>query len=211
MSEREQTIGEEIANSVTHGAGLVAAIAGLLALIVVSVERGNPWAIWASVVYGISLVLLYLASTLYHALAKTRARGVMRRIDHSAIYLLIAGTYTPFALVSLRGKWGWWLFGLVWGLAVFGTTIKAVRGPRWPVLSTTVYLLMGWLVLPAIGPLMRHLSSGGVAWLFAGGLFSTGGVVFFAMERLRFSHAVWHLFVLGGSVCHYVAVMGYVV
>ncbi|MDO8835230.1 MAG: hemolysin III family protein [Vicinamibacterales bacterium] len=208
---RCQTVGEEIANSVTHGAGLVAAIVGFVAMVVAALTRGDIWVTIACVVYGTTLVLLYLSSTLYHALARTRAREVLRRIDHSAIYLLIAGTYTPFVLVSLRGPWGWSLFGVSWGLAVIGIVVKAVLGQRWPAISTTVYILMGWLVIVAVGPLFRHVPGGAIAWLFAGGLAYTGGVVFFAWERLRYSHAIWHLFVLTGSVCHYVAVMGYIV
>jgi hemolysin III len=211
MSERQQTIGEEIANSVTHGAGLLAAVVGMTLLVVAAAQRGDPWVMIASVVYGFTLVFLYLASTLYHGLARTRAREVMRRLDHSAIYLLIAGTYTPIVLVSLRGPWGWSLFGVVWGLAVFGTVFKAVHGPRWPVVSTALYILMGWVVIVAFGPLRQALPAPGIAWTIAGGVFYTGGVVFFVWERLRFSHAIWHLFVLAGSLCHYVAIMGYVV
>jgi hemolysin III len=210
-SSREQTLGEEVANSVTHGAGLLASIVGLVVMIVAAVTRGDIWLITACAVYGVTLVLLYLTSTLYHALAMTRARAVMRRLDHSAIYLLIAGTYTPFVLITLRGMWGWTLFAVTWGLAVFGITVKAVCGPRWPIISTTLYILMGWVVVVAIGPLMKNLPGGGVGWLFAGGACYTLGVVFFAWERLRYSHAIWHLFVLGGSVCHYVAVLGYIV
>jgi len=180
-------------------------------MLVAAVTGGDPWVIVSCAVYGTTLVTLYLASTLYHALARTRARGVMRRLDHSAIYLLIAGTYTPFVLVSLRGPWGWSLFGITWALAVTGITAKSVLGPRWPIVSTAVYILMGWLVVVAVGPLVRGVPAGAIAWLVAGGLSYTGGVVFFSWERLRFSHAIWHLFVLAGSVCHYVAVLAYVV
>jgi hemolysin III len=212
MGSRVQTVGEEVANSLTHGIGLVASIAGLIAMLVAAVSRGDPWVIVACAVYGATLVLLYLTSTLYHALARTRARGVFRRLDHAAIYLLIAGTYTPFTLVFLRGPWGWTLFGVSWGLAVLGITLKAVFGPRWPILSTLVYVLMGWLVLAAVGPVLRHVPGGAIVWLAAGGLCYTAGVVCFALDRrVRYAHAIWHLFVLGGSVCHYVAVMGYVV
>jgi hemolysin III len=212
MGSRVQTIGEEVANSLTHGIGLVASIAGLVAMLLAAATRGDPWVIVACAVYGATLVLLYLTSTLYHALARTRARGVFRRLDHAAIYLLIAGTYTPFTLVFLRGPWGWTLFGVSWGLAVLGVTLKAVFGPRWPILSTLVYVLMGWLVLAAVGPVLRHVPGGAIAWLAAGGLCYTAGVVFFALDRrVRYAHAIWHLFVLGGSICHYVAVMGYVV
>lgn len=208
---RPQTVGEEIANSLTHGAGLALSIAGLVVMLVAAATRGDAWVIVACAIYGTTLVLLYLASTLYHALARTRARGVLRRLDHAAIYLLIAGTYTPFVLVSLRGPWGWTLFGISWGLALFGIVIKAVFGPRWPIVSTLVYLLMGWLVVVAAGPVVTHVPGGAIGWLVAGGLLYSVGVIFFASDRLRYAHAVWHLFVLGGSVCHYVAVLGYVV
>ena len=208
--DRPQTLGEEIANSLTHGVGLALSIAGLVLLVVRAVALGDTWVIVACAVYGTTLVLLYLASTLYHSFARTRAGDVFRRIDHAAIYLLIAGTYTPFVLVSLRGPWGWSLFGVSWTLAVLGVTLKAALGPRWPVLSTVVYILMGWLVLVAIGPLVRHVPGAAIAWLIAGGLLYTGGVAFYAWERLRYAHAVWHLFVLGGSVCHYCAVLFYV-
>jgi len=208
---RHQTLGEEIANSLTHGVGLVLAIIGLVVMLVAATARGDRWVIVACAIYGATLVLLYLASMLYHALALTRAHHVFRRLDHAAIYLLIAGTYTPFALVSLRGPWGWSLFGTTWGLAVLGITAKAVLGPRWPIVSTAVYILMGWLAVVAVGPMFRHVPGGGIAWLVAGGLLYTGGVVFYAWDRLRYAHAVWHVFVLGGSVCHYIAVMGYVV
>lgn len=211
-SARRQTIGEEIANSLTHGAGLALSIAGLVVMLVAAATRGDAWVIVSCAVYGSTLVLLYLSSTLYHALARTRARNVLRRLDHAAIYLLIAGTYTPFVLVSLRGPWGWTLFGISWGLALLGIVTKAVLGPRWPIVSTTVYLLMGWLVLVAVGPLITHVPGGAIRWLVAGGLAYSFGVIFFASDhRVRYAHAVWHLFVLAGSVCHYVAVFGYVV
>lgn len=185
-------------------------IAGLVVLLVAAVTGGDPWIVVSCAVYGSTLVALYLASTLYHALARTRAVTVLRRLDHAAIYLLIAGTYTPFVLVSLRGPWGWSLFGVTWGLAIVGITAKAVLGPRWPIVSTTIYILMGWLVLVAVGPLVRDVPAGAIRWLVAGGLAYTAGVIFFSWERLRFSHAIWHLFVLAGSVCHYIAVLGYV-
>ena len=208
---RRQTAGEEFVNSLTHGVGFVLTIVGVVAMLVAAVTRGEARVIVACAIYGTTLVLLYLASTLYHAFASTRARNVLRRIDHAAIYLLIAGTYTPFALVLLRGRWGWSLFGISWGLAVLGVTAKAVLGPRWPIASTAVYLLMGWLAVVAVSPMVRQVPWGGIAWLVAGGLLYTGGVVFYARERPHYTHAVWHLFVLGGSVCHYVAVMAYVV
>lgn len=210
-TDREWSFGEELAHSLTHGAGLVLGIAGLVFLVFLAARTGDPWRIVACAVYATTLVLLYLASTLYHALSFTRARRVLQVLDHSAIFLLIAGSYTPFALVSLRGPWGWTLLAIVWGLAVAGITAKVVFGPRWPVISTVLYLAMGWTVLIAVKPLVEHVAPGGIAWLVAGGLAYTGGVVFYAWERLRYSHAIWHVFVLAGSACHYVAVARYVV
>jgi hemolysin III len=208
---RAWTLGEEVAHSVTHGIGLLAAIAGLVVLTVLAAATRDPWRITACAIYSSTLVLLYGTSTLYHALSGTRARSVFRVLDHSAIYLLIAGTYTPFALVSLRGPWGWALLGIVWSLAVIGVTAKAVFGTRWPIVSTALYIAMGWTVLIAVKPLVAHVPPGGIAWLVAGGLAYTGGVAFFAWTKLRYSHAIWHVFVLAGSACHYMAVVLYVV
>ena len=205
------TIGEEVAHSVTHGIGLLAAIAGVVVLVLQAAATRDPWRITACAVYATTLVLLYGTSTLYHALSATRARRVFRVLDHSAIFLLIAGTYTPFALISLRGPWGWTLLGIVWGLAVLGITAKAVFGTRWPILSTAIYVGMGWVVLVAVKPLVAHVPAGAIAWLLAGGVAYTAGIVFYAWTRLRYSHAIWHLFVLTGSACHYVAVARYVV
>jgi hemolysin III len=212
MSEsRAWTLGEEVAHSVTHGVGLLAAVTGLVVLVILAAATRDPWRITSCSIYATTLVLLYAASTLYHALSSTRARRVFRVLDHSAIFLLIAGTYTPFALVSLRGPWGWTLLGIVWGLAVVGVAVKAVYGTRWPILSTALYIGMGWTVVIALKPLVEHVPPGGLAWLVAGGLAYTGGVVFYAWTRLRYSHAIWHVFVLAGSVCHYIAVVLYVV
>ena len=200
-----------MAHSVTHGIGLLAAIAGLVVLIALAAATRDPWRITACAIYSSTLVVLYGTSTLYHALSATRARRVFRVLDHSAIFLLIAGTYTPFALVSLRGPWGWTLLAIVWGMALAGVTMKAAFGARWPIASTALYLCMGWVVLIAVKPLVEHVPPGGIAWLAAGGLTYTGGVVFYAWTKLRYSHAIWHLFVLAGSVCHYIAVVLYVV
>jgi hemolysin III len=208
---RVWTVGEEVAHSVTHGIGLLAAVAGFVLLLVLAAATRDPWRITACAIYSSTLVLLYGASTLYHALSATRARRVLRVLDHSAIFLLIAGTYTPFALVLLRGPWGWTLLTIVWGLALAGVTMKAVFGARWPVVSTALYIAMGWTVLIAVKPVVQHVPPGGIAWLAAGGLAYTGGVVFFAWTKLRYSHAIWHVFVLAGSVCHYIAVVLYVV
>ena len=210
-TSRPWTVGEEVAHSVTHGIGLLGAVAGLVLLLVLAAATRDPWRITASAIYASTLVLLYGTSTLYHALSATRARDVFRVLDHSAIYLLIAGTYTPFALVSLRGPWGWTLLAIVWSLALAGVTMKAVFGARWPIISTALYIAMGWVVIIAVKPLVAHVPPAGIAWLVAGGLAYTGGVVFYAWTKLRYSHAIWHLFVLAGSVCHYIAVVLYVV
>ena len=207
-AERPQSRGEEIANSVTHGVGALASLAALPFLVLAAAPRGAA-TVTGNVVFGSSLFLLYLSSTIYHSLARNRAKRVFRILDHSGIYLLIAGTYTPFTLGVLRGAWGWTLFALVWGLAVLGVALTASLGVRFPRLSTVVYIGMGWLVVVAIKPLMDHLPTAGLAWLVAGGVAYTGGVVFHGWRRMRYQHAVWHLFVLTGSVCHFVAVLRY--
>lgn len=208
---RSWSAGEEVAHSVTHGVGLLAAVAGLVVLVMMAAATGDAWRITACAIYASTLVLLYASSTLYHALSATRARPVLRVLDHSAIFLLIAGTYTPFALVSLRGPWGWTLLGIVWGLALLGIAAKAAFGARWPIISTALYLGMGWVVLVAAKPLVERVPPGAIALLVAGGLAYTGGVAFYAWTRLRYGHAIWHLFVIAGSVCHYLAVVLYVV
>ncbi len=207
---REQTPGEEIANSISHGAGLVAAFVGIPVLIVHAARHGDAAFIAASSLFSLTIVLMYLASLLYHALPAGKAKRVFKVLDHSSIYLLIAGTYTPFTLGVLRGAWGWTLFGIVWGLAVAGVTLKASGKASNPILSTAVYLLMGWVVVIAVDPLFSRVPTAGLLWLLAGGLCYTGGVVFFATDsQLRYGHAVWHLFVLAGTACHYFAVLWY--
>jgi hemolysin III len=194
---------------VSHGVAVVAALAATPFLVLGAARRGGAFAIVGASVFAGTAVILYVASTLYHALPRNRAKRVFRIIDHSAIFLLIAGTYTPFALGVLRGGWGWTLFGVVWGLAVLGITLKAVAGIRYPRLSTTLYLAMGWLALVAIRPLSVHVPFAGLLWLIAGGLAYTAGVVFYAAERVRYGHFVWHLFVLLGTACHFFAVLWY--
>src|SRR5262245_60825444 len=201
--------GEEIANSVSHVVGFLAALMATPFLVMSAARRGGSVAIVGASVFAATTGVLYLASTLYHALPRNRAKRVFRVIDHSAIFLLIAGTYTPFALGALRGGWGWTLLGVVWGLAAFGITLKSVAGIRYPWLSNALYLAMGWLVLIAIRPLWAHVPVAGWLWLIAGGLAYTGGVAFYAAERVRYGHFVWHLFVLLGTVCHYFAVLWY--
>ncbi len=205
-----QTIGEEIANSVTHGIAAVFSVAALAILVVFAAVRGTAWHIVSCAIFGVTLILLYLASTLYHALPVGRAKEVCRILDHASIYLLIAGTYTPFTLVTLRGPWGWSIFGVVWGLAVAGIVFQSLLIGRLPVLSTSVYVLMGWVVVIALRPLIHALPWGGLLWMLAGGLCYTAGVYFYA-SRSKFAHAVWHLFVIAGSLCHFFAVLLYVI
>ena len=208
MSDRSQTFGEEIANSLTHGAALLASVAAVPLLVLTAMGRRDPWQLVGGTIFGVTLVLLYLASTVYHALPSSRAKRALRVVDHSAIYLLIAGTYTPFMLGALRGPWGWSLLGVVWGLALFGIVAKCTVGFRFPRLSTVFYVAMGWLVVVALPPLVSNVSPAGLGWLVAGGLCYTGGVPFYATDaRLRYGHALWHLFVVAGSVCHFFAVL----
>jgi hemolysin III len=206
----DKTFVEELANSITHGVGLALSVAGFVVLLVLSIMRGSAWHIVGCGIFGITLVLAYLASTLYHSLYRSKLNRVLQILDHSAIYLLIAGTYTPFTLINLRGFWGWTLFGLVWTLSITGIILKFLHGDRFKVLSTVGYVALGWLAVIAIKPLFAAVPLACLAWLLAGGLCYTVGVIFFAWKRLPFSHAVWHLFVMGGSICHYVAVLFYV-
>lgn len=207
--KRPQTLGEEIANSISHGIGLLLALAAVPALILAAVHRGSVLSIVGACVYATTLVLLYSASTIYHALPQNRAKRVFQVCDHAAVFLLIAGTYTPFTLGVLHGAWGWTLLALVWSLALLGVLLKSVGVARYPRLSMCLYLAMGWLVLIAVREVWRHVPVYGLAWLLAGGLAYTFGVVFYAAERVRYSHLVWHLFVLTGSICHLFAVLWY--
>ena len=207
--ERPQLLGEEISNAVSHAVGLIAAIAAAPFLIVSSVRHGNPWTITGAGIFAGTLVLLYLASTLYHALPRGKAKRVFRVMDHGAIFILIAGTYTPFTLGVLRGPWGWTLLALVWGLAIFGVTMKATGSIQRPWLSTGLYLAMGWLILVAVRPLWFRMPLPGILWLLAGGIASTSGVACYAAERMRYGHFVGHLFVIAGATCHFLAVLCY--
>lgn len=207
---RSQSVGEEIANAVSHGVGLLLAVLAALVLVMAAVQRGGVAEIVGASVFGTTMVLAYLTSTLYHALPMNRAKRVFRILDHGAIFLLIAGTYTPFTLGPLRGSWGWTLFGLVWGLAFAGVVFKAVGGVRYPKISTCLYIVMGWLVIVAIEPLRLNVPMAGFFWLLAGGIAYTAGIAFFAPKRLRYSHFVWHLFVIAVTACHFAAVLWYV-
>ena len=202
---------EELANSLTHALGAGLSAAGLAVLVGKAAHHGDAWQIVSTAIFGVSLVLLYSTSTLYHSFRAERLKQVLQKFDHAAIFLLIAGTYTPFVLVTLRGPWGWSLFGVVWGLAVAGVTIKFWLAGRYRLVSTLIYLAMGWLVLVAIKPLVAALPAGGLRLLIAGGLCYTGGAAFYLWKRLPYHHAIWHLFVMGGSACHWSAVYLYVV
>ncbi len=207
--DRSQSLGEEISNAVSHGVGLLATLVAAPFLIVSTIHHGNPLSVIGSGIFSGALVLLYLASTLYHALPKSRAKRVFQVLDHGAIFILIAGTYTPFTLGVLRGPWGWTLLGLVWSFAILGLTMKATGGIRRPWMSTGLYLAMGWLILIAVRPLWSRMPLPGILWLLAGGMAYTGCVAFFAAERMRYSHFVWHLFVMAGTTCHFFAVLWY--
>jgi hemolysin III len=206
-----QTVGEEIANSVTHGVGFGLSVAGFVALVALTATRGTAVHIVSCAVFGAALMAVYLSSALYHGSRTPRARHVLKVVDHCAIYLLIAGTYTPFTLVTMQGGWGWTLFGVVWGLAACGIVFKVFLVHRFKLASTIFYVLMGWLVVIAIEPLAAVVPGGAIAWLLAGGLAYTAGTAFYLWKRLPYGHAVWHLFVLAGSLCHYFAVLFYVV
>jgi hemolysin III len=204
---RVYTRGEEIANWVTHGIGLLASIAGLTLLIVYSSLYGTAWHVVSFTVFGLTLLTLYTTSTIYHAHRGERVKLLFRKLDHSAIFLLIAGTYTPFLLTHLRGPWGWTLFGIVWGLCGAGAVFQLFCGPRYRVASTLAYLFVGWLILVALEPMLARVPHGGLWLLLAGGLCYSVGVVFYLWRQLRYHHAVWHAFVLGGSTCHFLAVL----
>ena len=206
--KREQTLGEEIANSVSHGVGFLGAVAVTPILIIAAQEAGTAAIVGASI-FGATMMVLYLASTLYHAFPQSRTKQVFKILDHGAIFLLIAGTYTPFTLGILKGNWGWLLFGIVWGLAILGVVLKSVGGAGTSKLSTGLYLAMGWLAVLAVRPLWQNMPAWGLFWLLAGGLMYSAGVLFFVAERIRYSHFVWHLFVMAGTACHVVAVLLY--
>jgi len=210
IHEKSYSQGEEIAHAITHGIGLLLTVIGLILLLVRAVRYGDAWCIVASAIYGGSLVLLYTTSTFYHALPRPRAKRVFQLLDHSAIYMLIAGTYTPFTLISLRGGWGWTLFGLAWGLGLLGIGFELIFHNRFQKLSMLLYLALGWLIVIAARPLMNALPPGALVLIAVGGIFYSLGVIFYAWRKIPYHHAIWHLFVLGGSITHYFAVYLYV-
>jgi hemolysin III len=210
MHDRPQSIAEERANSLSHGIGLLLALVAAPVLIVAAARQGNTLNIVGASVFAITMVMLYFSSVLYHALPPGRAKLRCGKIDHGAIYLFIAGSYTPFSLGVLNGAWGWTLFGLIWGLAAVGLVLKAFDKLSHPLLSTGLYLAMGWLVVIAAVPLLERVSTAGVGWLVAGGLAYTVGVFFYLTDaRYKFGHFVWHLFVMAGTTCHFFAVLWY--
>lgn len=211
VPDKLYSIGEEIAHASTHGLGIVLSIVGLTVLVARAALYGDTIHVVAVSVFGATMVLMYTASTLYHSIPLPRAKRVLRVIDHSLIYFLIAGTYTPFTLVTLNGPWGWSLFIFTWSLALAGVGFKIFATGKFEKLSLAIYLGMGWCAIAAIKPLWHNLEAGGIALMVAGGVIYSGGVAFYAWERLRYHHAIWHLFVLGGTVLHFFAVLLYVV
>jgi len=207
--ERTQSRGEEIANSVSHGVGFLAAVAASPVLIFSAVQHDSAAGIIGASVFAFTMVLLYITSALYHTLAGKNAKRVFQILDHGAIFLLIAGTYTPFTLGILRGAMGWTLFGIVWGLAVVGVVLQSIGGAKYQRLSTILYLVMGWLIIIAVKPLWLNMPSRGLLWLLAGGAAYTAGVGFYAAKRIRYAHFIWHLFVIAGTACHFIAVLRY--
>ncbi len=203
--------GEEIANSISHGVGIALSIAGLAIMVAFSALEGSVWRIVACSIFGATLVLTYSASTLYHAVPWGRAKQVLRVLDHSTIFLLIAGTYTPFTLVNLRGPWGWTLFAVIWGLTILGIVLTAAAMSRFRVLSMVLYIAMGWMIAIAVKPMLTRVGAGGLELLLFGGIAYMVGLIFYGWRRLPYHHAVWHLFVLTGSALHFFAVLFYVV
>ena len=210
LQNKTYSTGEEIANSITHGIGTALSIAGLIILVVLAARQGDAWKIVSFSIYGTSLILLYLASTLYHSFSNEKIKRILKMIDHSSIYILIAGTYTPFMLISLRGPWGWSIFGSIWVLALIGIIFKFYFIGKVLKLSLIIYILMGWLCTIALKEMLIKIPAGGLFLLALGGVFYTGGVVFYVWHKLPYNHAVWHLFVLAGSISHYFSILFYI-
>ncbi len=212
MIDRPQTFGEEIANAISHGLGAALAVAALPVLVYFSALKGSAINVVAACLFAATMILLYMVSTLYHALPHGAAKRWLNRLDHAAIYVFIAGSYTPFALGVLRGGWGWTLFGLTWGIAAVGVTAKLFNRLRHPFWSTGLYVAMGWIVLIAVKPLLERMPTPGLLWLAAGGIaYTLGAAVFLLDNRIRYAHAAWHLFVMAGSLCHFFAVLWYAI
>lgn len=204
---KRYTLGEEIFNSVSHGTGGLLAIAGTVVLIVLSAVRADAWAVVSACIYGASLIILYTMSTLYHAITNERAKGFFRIMDHNTIFFLIAGTYTPFTLVTLRGKTGWILFSVVWGAAILGIVLNSIDLEKFKKISLVCYVMMGWVIIFAIKPMINSLSAVSLTFLLLGGIFYTVGIIFYVIKKVRYFHSVWHLFTIAGSVFHYFSVL----
>lgn len=211
LAESAYSIGEEIANTITHGIGAILSIVALVLMVVLAVTQSSVIAVVSASIYGASLVLLFLASTLYHSFQKPGIKSVLKVLDHCAIYLLIAGTYTPFMLISLQGAWGYTMTAIIWSLALFGVFFKLFYRHRFPKLSLFTYIAMGWLIIVASTEMVAKVPTGGLVLLAAGGLVYTLGTIFYVWERIPYNHAIWHMFVLGGAVCHFLAVYLYVI
>ena len=201
---------EERANWITHAVALLLSITALVLMVVYSTHYGDAYHVVSSAIYGTTLILLYSASTFYHLIPVSRAKDVFQKLDHAMIYLLIAGTYTPYTLINLRGPWGWSIFGVVWGVALTGLLLEVIMSKRLGWLSVSLYLCLGWLMVIAVKPLMANLAGGGIVLLVAGGLFYSLGVIFYLWKKLPFQHAIWHLFVIAGSLCHFFSIFIYV-
>ena len=207
--ERKQSFGEEIANSISHGVGFLLALAAAPILIISAARHGTPAGVVGACVFSITTIILYFTSALYHGIGHKKAKRIFRVLDHCAIFLLIAGTYTPFTLGVIRGAWGWTMPGLVWSIAVLGIVFKSIRGVKYSKLSTVIYLAMGWLVIIAIKPLLLNMEFWGLFWLASGGCAYTLGVGFYAARKIPYGHLIWHLFVITGTACHFIAVLRY--
>ena len=211
MPAASYTPREEFAHAITHGIGILLGIVGLILMMVKASQFGDAWHITSTAIFGVSMVLLYAASTAYHAVSREPLKALLRKIDHGAIFVLIAGTYTPFLLVTLRGAWGWSLFGVVWGLGILGLVLKFWFTGRFRVVSTLLFLIMGWLIIIAVKPLVAALPTDGFKWLLIGGLSYSLGTVFYLWKKLPYNHAIWHLCVLGGTIGHWIAIYYYVI
>ena len=206
----QYSILEEVIHAITHGVGVLLSIGGLSWMLYLSIVAADPWRIVASSIYGATLIALFLSSTVYHSMYASRHRDIFKLLDHCAIYLLIAGTYTPFLLVAMRTDKGWWLFGTIWALATAGIIKKLWFRNRFPKVALASYLAMGWLIVIAAPQMAAAIGPSGMAWLIAGGLCYSVGAIFYAVERIPFNHAVWHVFVLGGGICHFLGIVWYV-
>lgn len=204
---REQSLGEEIANSITHGIGAALSIAALVLLVVFASKYGDPWRIVSFSIYGSTLIILYTSSTLYHSLTNVRVKRFFKILDHSSIYLLIAGTYTPITLVSMRSPWGWTIFGLIWAMAIGGIVAKIFLIDKYKIVSALLYVAMGWLVVIAYKPMLQMVPQGLIIWLLIGGICYTFGLIFYAIKKVPYFHFIWHLFVLAGSITHFFGIL----